>query len=242
MRYVGRLIKGVVVLQALLIVTACFNAGQSSAGVAKIDKAQLIDDARTSNIESDARSEPLVEPTDEPEMPGVVDEDGNLSDEEITTKFTTCMRDHGFNIPDPVLNADGTVDQSALRQSIAEDPKFDFRSAETRTAFQDCLPLLQGATFTGGVSPEDEIELQDNLLNFTQCLRDNDIDVPDPDFSDGVRSSMGSVFQAIGRLNDSQREIVELCREQALSGREGTQARPGGRRPGGGSGGGNGGR
>ena len=73
MKYVGRLIKAVVVLQALLIVTACFNAGQSSAGVAKIDKAQLIDDARTSNIESDARSEPLVEPTDEPEIPAVVD-------------------------------------------------------------------------------------------------------------------------------------------------------------------------
>ncbi len=241
MRYVGRLINGVVVLQALLIVTACFNAGQSSAGVAKIDKAQLIDDARTGNIESGERSEPLVEPTDEPEILGVVAENENLSDEEITTRFTTCMRDHGFNIPDPVLNADGTVDQSALRQSIAEDPKFDFQSAETRTAFQDCLPLLQGATFARGISREDEIELQDNLLEFAQCLRDNDIDVPDPDFSDGVRSSMGSVFQAIGRLNDSQREIVDLCREQALSGRDGSQGRPGGR-PGGRSGGGNGGR
>ena len=43
----------------------------------------------------------------------VVQNDNEVSlqptDEEITTEFTSCMRDQGFSVADPELNADGTI-------------------------------------------------------------------------------------------------------------------------------------
>ena len=67
------------------------------------------------------------------------------TDEDITTDFTTCMRKNGFSIPDPELNADGTVDTVALRESVIQDPKFDWQDPKTQEILGECLPLLQGA-------------------------------------------------------------------------------------------------
>ena len=37
----------------------------------------------------------------------------NLSDEDMTTEFTNCIRGCGFGISDPTVNADGTIDWEA---------------------------------------------------------------------------------------------------------------------------------
>ena len=93
------------------------------------------------------------------------------------------MRDHGFNIPDPELNADGSINWAPLKESIDQDPKY---AAKSKEAYEDCLPLLEGATFSKKESPEDEIELQDNLLKYAKCLSPNP-----PKDTDGRREESG---------------------------------------------------
>jgi len=128
------------------------------------------------------------------------------------------MRDQGFNTPDPVLNADGTVDLNALRTSMAQDPKF---AAKGREALGDCLPLLEGATFAEERPPEDEIALQDNVLRFAQCLRDKGYEVPDPDFSGGnPRGAMRPILADLKGPASRVQEDVDSCNELIFGGGE----------------------
>jgi len=134
-------------------------------------------------------------------------------DEEITTGFTKCMRDEGFSVPDPKLNADGTVDTVALRESVLNDPKFNWQDPKTRQILGKCLPLLQGATFAQEQTAEEQVEFQDNLLNFAQCLREDGVEVSDPDFSGGTRQAIGSMFQGIDTQDPAIQASIATCRQ-----------------------------
>ena len=126
----------------------------------------------------------------------VVQNDNEVSlqptDEEITTEFTSCMRDQGFSVADPELNADGTINiekiRTEIRSNVVASVGNNNNTERIQGAFRDCLPILQNATFAQPREEEDIIVLQDRLLEMAQCLRDDGIDVPDPDFSGGIRS------------------------------------------------------
>lgn len=118
-----------------------------------------------------------------------------------------------MNIPDPELNADGSVDLGTLKESFDVGPK-DSRSS---TALEECLPLLAGATFSQGAKEEDEIQLQDDLLAFTQCLRDEGIDVPDPDFSGDPRAGMGAVKESLKGASGRVERSMNLCNENVFA-------------------------
>ena len=213
-----RLILTIAALSVSLVLSACFNSGESDSGVARIDESgtsgaiaeAAVQPDRSERSASGMGTSPAETNTDE------------LTDEEITTIFITCLRDHGFDVPDPELNADGTVNFSAMRQAIANDPDFNPESEKTAKAFEECIPLLRGATFARNPSPEDEIELQDNLLKFSQCLRDNEIDASDPDFSGGPRAAFGSVLEGIDAQDDKVREVISSCSEQIFGGGTGS--------------------
>ena len=124
----------------------------------------------------------------------------------------------------------------AFRQSLINDPNFNFQNPSTRQSMQKCVPLLQNASFAGQRSQEDEIELNDNLLEIAQCLRDAGFDAKDPDFSGG----RGQVFQSmLGHLSpdrESFQEAMAQCSE-AIFGNDASEGpgRPrgiGGRPPG----------
>ena len=197
-------------LLLLLGLHACSNSDRSNDGVARVGDANVL----STLTESAIQPKTLDPQTTEPPSSGRNIDTSELTDEEITTLFTTCMRNHGFNIPDPVVNADGTVDQMALRASLGQDPKFQV-SGKAREALGDCLPLLEGATFAKEPSPEDEIQLQDDMLKFAQCLRDKGIDVPDPDFSDNPDNPRAAMRPMVANLKgpkvgESVRECIGL--------------------------------
>ena len=208
MQYDRQLILGLVLLLAALVLSACSSSDKSNAGVAEIDDSQAVETPVESVPPSDS-SEQSASDADT--------SDGNantaeLTDEEITTLFTECFRDLGLNIPDPVVNADGSVDLAALRQSIVP-LQAEFGQEKVIDALEDCLPLLERATFAAQPSSEDLVELEDNLLTLVQCLRDEGFDVPDPDFSDGPRAAMASIIQGLGGANPRVEESVSSCVE-----------------------------
>jgi hypothetical protein len=111
----------------------------------------------------------------------IVEEDsGDASqpgDEETILDFAACMRDNGVeDFEDPDFNADGSL-------SFRGGGEFSDVDRETmRTAFEACQSHLEGLAF--GPGSGDFTEIEDRLLEFSVCMRDNGFDMPDPDFSD----------------------------------------------------------
>jgi len=132
------------------------------------------------------------------------------TDEEITTEFTACLRGYGYDVADPTLNADGSVDIRGLTDSIRSDPNFDITSDKTVEVMQDCLSFLEDATFATAPTQEDQIELQDNLLEFAECIRENGIDISDPEFSNDPRLGMRSMFDDV-IMTPKVEKAMESC-------------------------------
>ncbi len=91
-----------------------------------------------------------------------------IDPEEALQQFTECMRENGFDMPDPVGGA-------IVNEFAAGDLEvFEAASAE-------CDPILEAAFGEFELSPEQEAELRDQELAFARCMRDNGLDWPDPD-------------------------------------------------------------
>ncbi|WP_419944107.1 hypothetical protein [Candidatus Poriferisodalis sp.] len=115
------------------------------------------------------------------------DEADDLSDEERLLEFAQCMRDNDVDFPDPVVEADGTIafglrpgrgaaqDGEGL-EAIGRDP--DLPAARAA-----CSEIIEGLALGPGAQNFDELRIEraDRLLEFAQCMRENGVDVPDPD-------------------------------------------------------------
>ena len=100
----------------------------------------------------------------------VVDEETTF--EEGVLEFAQCMREEGINFPDPTFDIDG-------------NPQFDNLEIENEEeferAFENCEDILRNALPEQfDLDPEVEAALVDASLEFSQCMRDEGIDFPDP--------------------------------------------------------------
>ncbi len=103
-------------------------------------------------------------------------------DEQALLAFAQCMRDHGVDMEDPTVDADGNLRIRPPRGAARDD--FDREAA--REAFNACADLLEGVAL--GPFDGDLTDLEDTLVEYAACMRDNGYDLPDPDLSDGLRS------------------------------------------------------
>ena len=100
-----------------------------------------------------------------------------IVDEEITFEegvldFAQCMREEGINFPDPTFDIDGNPQFDNLE--IENEEEFE-------NAFENCEDILRNALPEQfDLDPEVEAALVDASLEFSQCMRDQGIDFPDP--------------------------------------------------------------
>ena len=100
-----------------------------------------------------------------------------IIDEEITFEegvldFAQCMREEGINFPDPTFDIDGNPQFDNLE--IENEEEFE-------NAFENCEDILRNALPEQfDLDPEVEAALVDASLEFSQCMRDEGIDFPDP--------------------------------------------------------------
>lgn len=98
-------------------------------------------------------------------------------DEEITFEegvldFAQCMREEGVNFPDPTFDIDGNPQFDNLE--IENEEEFE-------NAFENCEDILRNALPEQfDLDPEVEAALVDASLEFSQCMREQGIDFPDP--------------------------------------------------------------
>jgi hypothetical protein len=138
---------------------------------------------------------------------------------EAALQFAKCMREHGIDMPDPQVSDDGGVmvqiGGPGGEEGTGPDPK------EMDAANKDCEHFMKDAT-TGFDPPseEDMKKMQEQALEFSQCMRDHGIDMPDPTFGTdggGFSVSVGSPeggaddAPAIDFNSDEFKEANEAC-------------------------------
>jgi hypothetical protein len=92
---------------------------------------------------------------------------------------TACLRENGLDIPDPEMDADGNVDlDNFLEIAQGVDPEV------AEVALEACADVI--AEVDLGFERIDLTALEDTLVEFAACMRDNGFDLPDPDFASAL--------------------------------------------------------
>ena len=103
----------------------------------------------------------------------------SLDPEAARLEFARCMREHDVDLPDPGAGGGGPVQIGGNGADVEK----------IQEAMEACQQFLGDAI---GERAEIDPEMQDRLLEFAECMRDNGVDVPDPDVSgNGGRIQIG---------------------------------------------------
>lgn len=105
-------------------------------------------------------------------------EEQEKSADEQALEFVECMREHGVDMPDPEVDEDG-----GARFRAGPDGMDDVDPEAVEKAMEECEELRPA----GGraASPEDRAEMEEKMLALAECMREEGVDMPDPDFSKG---------------------------------------------------------
>ena len=109
--------------------------------------------------------------------------------EEAWLSFAQCMRDNGVDMADPTFDADGNVASGG----IGRDSGIDMGDESVQTAMEACGDLIGdiGPGGGNGGAEFDRTAIQDSLNAFTECLRDNSVQVDDVEFGVGPGGGQG---------------------------------------------------
>ncbi len=123
-------------------------------------------------------------------------EAGSESSEEQALAFAQCMRDNGVDFPDPTVDADGNPSfEGAFGRS--EDGGFDPQDTSFQDAIAACGDFMEGMAMAPGGGDFDSDAINEALYAYTQCLRDEGLDVGDITLG-GLMGGMGSPGGASG--------------------------------------------
>ncbi len=130
-----------------------------------------------------------------------------LAPDEALLAFSACMRENGIELPDIAIGPNGAP---LLDPSLIDD--IDVQSDEFTEAFTSCLPIIAASgAFQQTTDPEELAEQRDQLVSFSQCMRDEGIeDFPDPNLT-GLTPYPISAFSDIGEPDFDA--AVEVCQE-----------------------------
>jgi hypothetical protein len=191
-------------------VAACGKSGGSDDGVASVDGAS--NDSGSSDDDSGSGSD---------------DPPSNEEFQDAALEYAECMREHGVDMPDPEFDGEGGGVQMRLPRSEDQDT--------VEAAQEACQDIMEEATPEGQtLDPEEQAEMQDQLLEVAQCMREKGHDMPDPEVDDSGRVTFGAGPGQGGEGTQPDEEFdqdMEDCQEEA------GMDMPRGRRPSGGGGG-----
>lgn len=107
-----------------------------------------------------------------------------VDSEQAQLDFAQCMREQGLDFPDPQPDENGDLQFQPPEDGLDDPDAF-------QDAAQECAEFLEGAQ--GELSEEDQSEFQDAQLEFAQCMRDEGVDVPDPEQGQGPGQGLGDI-------------------------------------------------
>jgi hypothetical protein len=134
------------------------------------------------------------------------------SGEQQALDFINCLRKQGLDVPDPTVNADGTLSLAPPGGGATGGQPADRDPAIFQKAIAACGN--PPASLTGGFNP-DQPGFQDAALSFAKCMREKGYDVPDPDFSGGAPGpgGPGALFDQIDRNDPTTQADLRTCQK-----------------------------
>lgn len=132
--------------------------------------------------------------------------------------YVECLRGEGLDVPDPSVDSEGNLvlggpGGGAGGGGAGEPPDAEAFEAATEV----CGEIPDSAV--GAVGDLDSTEFEDAALAFAECMRENGVDVPDPDFSDigpgaGEQGEGGGGGGPFGGALDTEDPAVAEALEQ----------------------------
>lgn len=109
--------------------------------------------------------------------------------EQALLAYAQCMRDNGVDMEDPTVDENGNF-QMVRPSGGGENGEFDPTDRETMEAAREaCSQYMEGVAQQ--FDRPDMTEMQDLMLGYAQCMRDNGVDMEDPDFTTDEDGSTG---------------------------------------------------
>ncbi|MEM7284890.1 MAG: hypothetical protein AAF480_00930 [Actinomycetota bacterium] len=130
------------------------------------------------------------------------------TDEEAMLAFSQCVRDNGVaEFTDPTTDADGNVSFDLFGSGI------EIGTDTFDSAVEACQFEVEGLNIGGGQGI-DQTEVEDVMLDFTECLRSEGLDVGDFTFPDAGGPPAGGGedggFELSGSRNDLLAAVLGL--------------------------------
>jgi len=146
-------------------------------------------------------------------------ESDTAEQEEARLEFAECMRENGVDMPDPQPGQAGVI-IGGTKGPGGKATGINPEDPTTKKALAACEDKLGDAGQK--MSPEEEEEFKEKALAFAECMRENGIDMPDPQF-DGE----GKVKMRIGGLGNGGpspespafQQAQEACEDEMPGGR-----------------------
>ena len=143
--------------------------------------------------------------------------------------WAACMRKNGIDVPDPEVGSDGRIRIGPGAGRGADDiDRETFQAAQ-----KECGSPI-GAGGGPQLSAAEREEMQATMLEFAACMRENGVDMPDPDFSGGggvsasVAPGQGASILTTRRSARRRRPASRSCRTPVREVRTALEAQTGG--------------
>jgi hypothetical protein len=140
----------------------------------------------------------------------------SVDPEDAVFAFTDCMREHGIDVPDPQTVGGGGGGGRVFTADPSNRPDIDPQSDEFQAAMEACRQYLQGFAGDDGQGPDLTVEQEQALLDFTECMREQGIDMPDPGtggFFVGPGPDASEGERPIDPQSDEFQAAMEACRD-----------------------------
>lgn len=91
--------------------------------------------------------------------------------------FARCMREHGIDMPDPEFDGEGGGVMIGGRPA---EPGTGPSEDEMAAAHEACQPIMDEVAPDIQLTPEEQAQMQDDMLAMADCMRGKGWDEPDP--------------------------------------------------------------
>lgn len=124
--------------------------------------------------------------------------------EQAMLAFAQCMRDNGVpSFPDPVARPDGSFGferPQGVPASTLDD------------ALASCQSELQATGLGLGPAAQEDTDVQDGLLRFSRCMRENGVpEFPDPKPGSDLLSGLHGLFEGIDQGSPRVQRAIQSC-------------------------------
>ena len=134
-----------------------------------------------------------------------------LDNEAMMMAFTECLREHGVEVVDPVVDADGNVQKPELVEGTEWDKE------AMGDAWEVCATHLVG--FTAEKENVDTSEMVDRYVELAACLREKGYGVDDPT-AETLNAWMGEFKNAINWDDPDAMADYEECNGETGGGKK----------------------